>query len=106
MASRSARLLQVAENAAHRIGADGPAYVIGTEVPVPGGAHETLDRLTPTPADRARATIAAHRAAFAEVGLDHGWPRVMALVVQPGGEFDHRQGLSLIHIGRCRRTTL
>ncbi|CAA0126045.1 D-tagatose-1,6-bisphosphate aldolase subunit KbaZ [Mycolicibacterium vanbaalenii] len=97
VASRSARLLQVAENAAHRIGADGPAYVIGTEVPVPGGAHETLDRLTPTPADRARATIAAHRAAFAEVGLDHVWPRVMALVVQPGVEFDHLQVIDYEH---------
>ena len=64
-------------------------YVIGTEVPVPGGAHETLDRLTPTSADRARRTIAAHRAAFAELALQHVWPRVMALVVQPGVEFDH-----------------
>ena len=65
------------------------AYVIGTEVPVPGGAHETLDALTPTPADRARATIAAHRTAFAAAGLDDVWPRVIALVVQPGVEFDH-----------------
>jgi D-tagatose-1,6-bisphosphate aldolase subunit GatZ/KbaZ len=64
-------------------------YVIGTEVPVPGGAHETLDKLTPTPADRARKTIAAHRAAFEEAELHHVWPRVMALVVQPGVEFDH-----------------
>jgi D-tagatose-1,6-bisphosphate aldolase subunit GatZ/KbaZ len=45
--------------------------------------------VTPTPADRARRTIAAHRSAFAEVGLAHVWPRVIALVVQPGVEFDH-----------------
>jgi len=89
VASRTARLLKVAEDTANRSGLDGPAYVIGTEVPVPGGAHETLDRLTPTPADRARRTIAAHRSAFDEVGLAHVWPRVMALVVQPGVEFDH-----------------
>ena len=68
---------------------EGPLYVIGTEVPVPGGAHETLDQLTPTPADRARRTITAHQAAFAELGLDYAWPRVVALVVQPGVEFDH-----------------
>ena len=63
--------------------------MIGTEVPVPGGAHETLDGLTPTPPERARRTIAAHREAFAELGLDDVWPRVVALVVQPGVEFDH-----------------
>ncbi|MGH3584318.1 MAG: class II D-tagatose-bisphosphate aldolase non-catalytic subunit, partial [Mycobacterium sp.] len=71
VADRSARLLRVAEETAHRLEVDGPVYVIGTEVPVPGGAHETLDHLTPTSADRARRTIAAHRAAFAEVGLAH-----------------------------------
>src|SRR4051794_17791519 len=89
VAPRSARLLQVARDTACRGGADGPGYVIGTEVPVPGGALETLGRLNPTPADRARRTIAAHRAAFAEAGLDYVWPRIVALVVQPGVEFDH-----------------
>jgi D-tagatose-1,6-bisphosphate aldolase subunit GatZ/KbaZ len=89
VAQRTARLMRIAEDAAHRTGAGAPMYVIGTEVPVPGGAHETLGTLTPTPADRARRTIAAHRAAFEEQGLDDVWPRVMALVVQPGVEFDH-----------------
>lgn len=90
VAQRTARLMRVAEDSAHRTGA-APMYVIGTEVPVPGGAHETLGALTPTPADRARRTIAAHKTAFADHGLDHVWPRVMALVVQPGVEFDHLQ---------------
>jgi D-tagatose-1,6-bisphosphate aldolase subunit GatZ/KbaZ len=90
VAARTARLLRIAEDTAHRAGIDAPVYVIGTEVPVPGGAHETLHQLTPTPADRARRTIAAHRAAFAELDLDHVWPRVVALVVQPGVEFDHQ----------------
>jgi len=90
VATRTSRLLRVAEDTAHRAGLDAPVYVIGTEVPVPGGAHETLHRLSPTPADRARRTIGAHRAAFAELDLDHVWPRVIALVVQPGVEFDHQ----------------
>lgn len=89
VAQRSARLLWVAERTAHRAGLPGPVYVIGTEVPVPGGAHETLHGLTPTPAAHARRTLAAHLAAFAEVGHDDVWPRVIALVVQPGVEFDH-----------------
>jgi D-tagatose-1,6-bisphosphate aldolase subunit GatZ/KbaZ len=91
VAQRTARLMEVAEHSAHRSGVDLPTYVIGTEVPVPGGAHETLGLLTPTPADRARRTIDAHRAAFEKSGLGHVWPRVMALVVQPGVEFDHLQ---------------
>ena len=103
VASRTARLLKVAEDTANRCGLDGPAYVIGTEVPVPGGAHETLSHLIPTPADRARRTIAAHRSAFAEVGLAHVWPRVMALVVQPGVEFDH---LNVIDYERGATTEL
>ncbi|MCV7422618.1 D-tagatose-bisphosphate aldolase, class II, non-catalytic subunit [Mycobacterium yunnanensis] len=89
VAARSARLMRVAEDVAHQAGSPGPTYVIGTEVPVPGGAHETLDHLVPTPASRARATIDAHRSAFAAAGLDDVWPRVVALVVQPGVEFDH-----------------
>jgi len=90
VATRTARLLQVAEDTAHRAEIGAPVYVIGTEVPVPGGALETLHQLTPTPADRARRTIGAHRAAFAELDLDRVWPRVIALVVQPGVEFDHQ----------------
>lgn len=89
VAERTARLMRIAEDSPHPTGA--PVYVIGTEVPVPGGAHETLDVLTPTPAVGARRTIAAHRKAFADAGLDQVWPRVVALVVQPGVEFDHLQ---------------
>ena len=97
VASRTARLLRVAEDTAQRTGSGGPVYVIGTEVPVPGGAHETLSALVPTPADRAKRTIDAHRAAFAELGLADVWPRVIALVVQPGVEFDHLNVIDYVH---------
>jgi D-tagatose-1,6-bisphosphate aldolase subunit GatZ/KbaZ len=105
VATRTARLMQVAEESAQHTGAHPPMYVIGTEVPVPGGAHETLPALTPTPADRARRTVAAHRTAFAEFGLDHVWPRVLALVVQPGVEFDHLHVIDYQHsaTGELRR---
>ena len=63
-------------------------YVIGTEVPVPGGAHETLRELSVTEPRAALATVAAHRAAFTRRGLDKAWDRVIGLVVQPGVEFD------------------
>ncbi|MBI3212208.1 MAG: D-tagatose-bisphosphate aldolase, class II, non-catalytic subunit [Mycobacterium sp.] len=97
VAQRSARLMRVAEDTAKRVGSAGPRYVIGTEVPVPGGAHETLGVLTPTPADRARRTIAAHRSAFDGAGLGDVWPRVAALVVQPGVEFDHLNVIDYDH---------
>lgn len=87
VAARAARLLAVAE-----LAAPDPAavrYVIGTEVPVPGGAHETIDALAATPPAAARATLDAHRAAIGAAGLARVWPRIMALVVQPGVEFDH-----------------
>ncbi|GAA4741657.1 D-tagatose-bisphosphate aldolase, class II, non-catalytic subunit [Amnibacterium soli] len=87
VARRAARLLAAAEEAAPD--ASALRYVIGTEVPVPGGAHETIDALAPTPPDAARATLAAHRAAFEAVGHGDAWSRILALVVQPGVEFDH-----------------
>jgi len=86
---RSARLAKVAEAACPRGGQPWPLYVVGTEVPVPGGAHEAIVELTPTDADGARATLAAHRAAFEALGLQDAWSRVIGLVVQPGVEFDH-----------------
>ncbi len=92
VASRASRLAKVAEQTAVRInGASRLLYVVGTEVPVPGGAHETLTVLTPTSAESARATLAAHEAAFSAQGIHDAWGRVIALVVQPGVEFDHLQ---------------
>lgn len=89
-AERAARLCAVAEAAWGRVGGEAPVYVIGTEVPVPGGAHEALHELAVTTPAAARSTILAHRQTFVRQGLDAAWPRVIALVVQPGVEFDHR----------------
>jgi D-tagatose-1,6-bisphosphate aldolase subunit GatZ/KbaZ len=91
IAVRAARLCAVAERAYARAGGEPPVYVIGTEVPVPGGAAEDLDTLAVTTPAAARATIDMHRALFEEAGLGDAWPRVIALVVQPGVEFDHHK---------------
>jgi D-tagatose-1,6-bisphosphate aldolase subunit GatZ/KbaZ len=90
VATRSARLIATAERCANEE-AERLTYVIGTEVPVPGGAHETLEGVPPTSAEAARTTLQTHRRAFEEAGVAHVWPRVAALVVQPGVEFDHQQ---------------
>ncbi|MEJ7815742.1 MAG: D-tagatose-bisphosphate aldolase, class II, non-catalytic subunit [Rubrobacter sp.] len=91
VAKRAAMLAGRAEQEASaraQAPADDLVYVVGTEVPVPGGAHEALERLTPTSADAARATLAAHEDAFYSEGLEKAWNQVIALVVQPGVEFD------------------
>lgn len=89
VAERTAALCAAAEAAWRESGGEPPVYVVGTEVPVPGGAQETLHELAVTEPRAAIATVAAHRAAFAAKGLEEAWERVIALVVQPGVEFDH-----------------
>ena len=79
VARRAATLAGRAEREASarlRASADDLVYVVGTEVPVPGGAHEALGKLTPTSADAARATLAAHEDAFMTEGLEGAWDRI------------------------------
>ncbi|NHF72345.1 D-tagatose-bisphosphate aldolase, class II, non-catalytic subunit [Paracoccus xiamenensis] len=89
-ARRAARLAKLAEAAATDAGGDMPVYVIGTEVPPPGGADHVLDTITPTSPEAARRTIDIHRKVFAEAGLTDALSRVIALVVQPGVEFGNQ----------------
>ena len=74
-----------------RAGGDAPVYVIGTEVPAPGGAAEDLGTLAVTTPAAVTATLDTHRRAFQALGLDAAWERAVALVVQPGVEFDHHK---------------
>jgi D-tagatose-1,6-bisphosphate aldolase subunit GatZ/KbaZ len=90
VAARAARLALIAEQTRKdKQGSSDLVYVIGTEVPVPGGAHETLLTLEVTSPRAAKATLEAHRHAFEQQGLHDLWPRIIGLVVQPGVEFDH-----------------
>ena len=83
-------MLETAEAEAARIGLAGRLrYVIGTEVPAPGGSTTGLMIGAGPTADSARNTLRAHRLAFDRAGLGHAWSQVLALVVQPGVEFDH-----------------
>jgi D-tagatose-1,6-bisphosphate aldolase subunit GatZ/KbaZ len=88
IAERTARLCARAEAAWREVGGEAPVYVVGSEVPVPGGAQEALSELAVTEPDAALATVAAHRAAFARHRLEAAWDRAIGLVVQPGVEFD------------------
>ncbi len=93
IATRSARLAAVAEK--HATGA-ALVYVIGTEVPIPGGALEAVAHLAVTSAAAARATVDIHRAAFAGEGIGAAFARVIGLVVQPGVEFRNENVLAYV----------
>ena len=86
-AARAARLARAAEDAAERAGSSRPFYVIGTEVPPPGGVTHVLDQLAVTEAAAVEQTLAVHAAAFAAAGVPDAMRRVIAVVVQPGVEF-------------------
>jgi D-tagatose-bisphosphate aldolase class II non-catalytic subunit len=61
-------------------------FVIGTEVPPPGGARtDDHGDIPPTTPQSAAATLAAHADAFRAAGLD--LDQIGGLVVQPGVEF-------------------
>lgn len=87
VARRATRMARAAEQAAAQAGIAPPVYVIGTEVPIPGGAQGAEMDIAPTTPEAARQTIEATRAAFAAEGLEEAWQRVVAVVVQPGVEF-------------------
>ena len=86
-AARAARLARVAEDTAARLGLPLPVYIIGTEVPPPGGATHALAELAITEADAAKRTLAIHREAFDSAGAVGALERVIGIVVQPGVEF-------------------
>jgi D-tagatose-1,6-bisphosphate aldolase subunit GatZ/KbaZ len=89
IAGRAGRLCAAAEAAVAPTGLPAPIYVIGTEVPTPGGATHELQDLCVTATDAAQKTLDVHQREFAQAGLHTAWERVLALVVQPGVEFDH-----------------
>lgn len=86
-AERAVRLAAIAEKAAKDTGGDLPRYVIGTEVPPPGGADHALGTIIPTEPDAALETIRVHETKFSDAGLSDAFERVIGVVVQPGVEF-------------------
>ena len=89
VADRAAILCQAAEEAYRELPSGSPqlVYVIGTEVPAPGG--ESVDAHSPavTKAEDAHRTLETFRLAFVERALSSAWESVIALVVQPGVDF-------------------
>ncbi len=109
VSARAAELCAVAEEAHSEMqdASSPPLYVIGTEVPIPGG--EQLGAAAPetTRTQDLGQTLQTARDAFRERKLNAAWERVAAVVVQPGVEFgdatvfpyDHEKAKELAAFG-------
>lgn len=86
-AARAARLAKAAEETALRSNRRPPVYIIGTEVPPPGGATHEIADIDITRCDAALKTLKVHQASFAQAGIATAIARVIGIVVQPGVEF-------------------
>ena len=64
-----------------------PIYIVGSEVPIPGGAVGAEDNgVAVTKVEDFKATVATFEKAFLDNGLQDAWDNVIAVVVQPGVE--------------------
>jgi D-tagatose-1,6-bisphosphate aldolase subunit GatZ/KbaZ len=64
-----------------------PVYVVGSEVPIPGGSQDEEEGLEVTRVGDFEATVEAFKNAYLKYNLEEAWNRVIAVVVQPGVEF-------------------
>ena len=92
IARRGARLFKVAEEAYQELLKTNPdemrpSYIIGSEVPIPGGEQEKIDQVAVTKPEDLDDTIATYQEEFDKLGLYDLFPSIVGVVVQPGVEF-------------------
>ena len=64
-----------------------PVFIIGSEVPIPGGAQQEENGISVTKPEALEKTLAAYKAAFEKEGIPDAFDNVIGVVVQPGVEF-------------------
>lgn len=92
IARRSAELCMVCEKAfEERLQnipeAVKPVYIVGSEVPIPGGEQEAENDISVTGPEEFSNTVEIFKSKYMEYGLSDAWNRVIGVVVQPGVEF-------------------
>lgn len=93
IAERGAILYQACEEAYQEMLVENPdemhpVFVIGSEVPVPGGINEDEPTgMEITRPEDFEKTLLAYKKKFMELGLDNAWEHIIAVVVQPGVEY-------------------
>ena len=89
---RGAMLAKVAEDAYAGLlerdpAARHPVYIVGSEVPIPGGSQDETDTgVSVTKVSDFTATVKAFKDAFEAEGVSDAWEYVIGVVVQPGVE--------------------
>ena len=92
IARRGAMLARVCEDAYKELlkedpSALHPVYIIGSEVPIPGGSQDSKDAgVEVTKPEDFKATYKAFEKAFNDYGVNEAFDHVIAIVVQPGVE--------------------
>ena len=91
IAQRGVRLVKVAQEAYQELlkedaTAIHPVYIVGSEVPIPGGIQGDGEGMQVTSVVDFKATEEVFEKAFKESGLEDAWEDVIAFVVQPGIE--------------------
>lgn len=92
IAERGAVLCQIAEKAFAELkplnpSALQPVYVVGSEVPIPGGSQDEEEGIQVTRVTDFIQTVEVFKNAFYKSNLQNAWESVIAVVVQPGVEF-------------------
>ncbi|WP_460293127.1 class II D-tagatose-bisphosphate aldolase, non-catalytic subunit [Clostridium tertium] len=94
IANRASVLCKVAEEAYLELRekndeAMHPVYIIGSEVPIPGGAQVEEEEAGPkvTSVEGFKNTVETFKKAFESFGVGDAWQYVIGVVVQPGVEF-------------------
>ena len=93
IARRGAQLAKVAEETFAELQKNNPdavepVYIVGSEVPIPGGQQggAAADSVQVTKPEDFKATLKTFEEAFRSNGLEHAWNNVIGIVVQPGVE--------------------
>ncbi len=92
IARRGVHLVKVAENAYKKLletnpDAVEPIYIVGSEVPIPGGSQAAVDEgVQVTKVEDFKATMNTFKETFKKEGIEDVWERVLGIVVQPGVE--------------------
>ncbi len=90
IADRTADFVAVCEATYSKLGHKGNSlrYIIGSEVPHPGGMKQGADPITPTKPEVVDETIRLTKKAFEKHGCASAWEREVAIVVQSGVDFN------------------
>ncbi len=108
IAGRGAVLYEACEEAYQELLKENPqeqraAFIIGSEVPIPGGAQEEEDSVAVTKPEAVEKTLKVYKEQFDKRGLKNAFENIIGIVVQPGVEFgDH----DIFHYNRVKAAGL